>query len=79
MIDAAQLERAIWEGDLNTLHELAPCQCCCSEHTFDSCPARSWFGCRGQGSMTQADYESWARHYEQHHGMSRAQFYGDAE
>lgn len=75
MIDR-RLERAIWEGDLDTLQELAPCRCCCAEHTFEHCPARAWFGCRGQGSMTSADVDSWARHYQQHHGMTRDQFFG---
>lgn len=66
------MQDAIWEGDLDVLQERAPCVCCCSEHTFDHCPARAWEGCRGQGSMTQADVEAWAAHY----GMTLSQFYG---
>lgn len=65
-----QLEDAIWAGDVDTLNELARCQCCCDEHTFGSgCPAYAWGGCRGQGGMTRADEESWQRHYKQEHGI----------
>ena len=64
-----ELEDAIWAGDVDTLQRLAPCGCCCSEHTFEQCPARAWGGCRGQGSMTRAEEESWARHYREHHGI----------
>ena len=70
------LEAAIWAGDVATLQALAPCGCCCDEHTFESCSARLWGGCRGQGSMTRADQESWVRHYEKFHGMSRERFFG---
>jgi hypothetical protein len=72
----AEIARAIWEGDVDKLYELAPCRCCCGEHTFENCPARQWGGCRGQGTMTRADYEEWARHYEKFHGMARAEFEG---
>ena len=67
---------AMWAGDVNALQELAPCRCCCYEHTFEDCPARAWEGCRGSGSLTRADIESWVRHYETHHGMNREQFFG---
>ena len=70
------LKAAIWAGDLDRLHELAPCRCCCDEHTFEDCPARAWFGCRGQYTMTRAERESWQRHYETFHGMTEAKFYG---
>ncbi len=70
----AWMQQAIWEGDQDTLQERAGCVCCCSEHTFSSCPARLWEGCRGQG--TEEDTEGWERHYERFHGMSREQFYG---
>lgn len=76
--DDARLRQAIWEGDIDTLSEIAHCRCCCSEHTFERCPARAWGGCRGQGSMTRAEQESWVRHYELHHGMTRDQFLGAA-
>ncbi len=72
-----QIETAMWAGDVEKLDELAPCRCCCHEHTFDHCPARQWSGCRGQGSMTRADEAAWARHYEKFHGMTLDQFYGD--
>jgi hypothetical protein len=64
-----ELEDAIWAGDVDTLCRLAPCECCCGDHTFEQCAARVWGGCRGQGSMTRADEESWARHYREHHGI----------
>lgn len=72
----AAVDEAMWEGDIELLCELAPCRCCCWEHTFESCPARRWNGCRGSGSMTAADLESWVRHYADHHGMTRDQFFG---
>jgi hypothetical protein len=66
-------EQAMWDGDVELLDRLAPCGCCCHEHTFDDCPARRWHGCRGSGYI---DVESWVRHYAQHHGMTREQFFG---
>lgn len=68
-LSSKQLEDAMWAGDADRLYELAPCRCCCDEHTFECCEARQWFGCRGQGSMTRADEESWQRHYQQAHGI----------
>lgn len=70
-----QVQEAMWDGDLDRLHTIAGCVCCCSEHTFESCPARLWEGCRGAGSMTRADEQAWFRHYEQFHGMTFEQFY----
>ena len=72
----SDLADALWAGDVDRLSELAPCRCCCFEHTFESCEARLWFGCRGQGALTRAEEESWRRHYEQFHGMTAAEFYG---
>jgi hypothetical protein len=66
---------AIWEGDYEKLCELAPCRCCCGEHTFESCEARLWFGCRGQGTLTRREEDAWAKHYEEHHGLTRAEFF----
>jgi hypothetical protein len=71
----AALEAALWTGDVDTLHQLAPCGCCCDEHTYDNCPARAWYGCRGQNSLTQADIDSWVRHYESAHNMTREAFF----
>lgn len=68
------LEVALWAGDVGQLDRLAPCQCCCADHTHEGCPARQWHGCRGQDSMTRADHESWARHYAQNHGMCAERF-----
>lgn len=70
------LDEAIWAGDVDWLSEHAPCVCCCGEHTFEGCPAREWGGCRGQGSMTRAEQESWQRFYEETRGMSWEDFYG---
>jgi hypothetical protein len=57
------MQKAIWEGDLDTLQERAPCVCCCADHTHEHCPARQWEGCRGQGIITRADVDAWAAHY----------------
>jgi hypothetical protein len=70
------LERAMWNGDLDQLSELAGCGCCCHEHTFEQCPARVWNGCRGSGSMTVDEEQSWLDHYQQHHGMTEERFFG---
>ena len=70
------LEWAVWAGEVDALYELANCRCCCGEHTFEWCPARVWGGCRGQGEMTRAEYESWVEHYARFHGMTREQFEG---
>ena len=43
----AQIEDAMWAGNMDWLHENAECVCCCWEHTFMGCPARIWAGCRG--------------------------------
>jgi len=64
------MEKAIWEGDMDTLTEKAPCICCCAEHTFEHCEARLWGGCRGQGTLTRRDIDEWARHY----GMTIQEF-----
>lgn len=71
------IARAIWDGDTDRLDTLAGCVCCCEDHTFDHCPARMWGGCRGQGAMTADDYQAWEDHYARHHGLTRAQFYGE--
>jgi hypothetical protein len=73
-----QIEDAMWAGDVETLDRLAPCRCCCSEHTYGSgCPAYAWGGCRGQGRDDPSDdYEGWVRHYERFHGWTRARFEG---
>ncbi len=71
-----RLARALWEGDLDTLQELAACVCCCQEHTFTTgCPAYAWGGCRGQGAETPADREGWVQHYARFHSMTRAEFF----
>jgi hypothetical protein len=75
-----QIEDAMWAGDVEKLDELAPCRCCCWEHTFGrGCPAYAWGGCRGQDSAEDPanDYEGWARHYERFHGMTRGEFDGN--
>jgi hypothetical protein len=58
-----ELDDALWAGDVDRLQELAYCRCCCDEHTFSDCPARLWGACRGQGAITHADKEAWAKFY----------------
>lgn len=70
-----EMSEAIWAGDTDLLNELAPCRCCCGEHTFESCEARLWGACRGQGSMTRAEEEGWFRFYQESRGMTWEQFY----
>jgi hypothetical protein len=70
------IEDAMWAGDMDTLYSVADCICCCDEHTYENCPAREWFGCRGQNTMTRKDEKKWAVHYFTHHGMTDAQFFG---
>lgn len=68
------LERAIWEGDTDRLHELAPCRCCCAEHYYPNCPAVAWSGCRG--AQDHDDIEAWQKFYEETRGMPREVFFG---
>lgn len=65
---------AMWEQNTTRLHVIAPCGCCCSEHTSPRCPARAWNGCRVQWSETD-DVESWVRVYQER-GMTEEEFYG---
>lgn len=71
-----RIEDAMWAGDEATLNQIARCRCCCEEHTFESCEARLWFGCRGQNTSPVAEREAWLRHYQRFHGMTEDQFYG---
>jgi len=66
----------MYAGDMDRLWELAPCNCCCDEHTFAGCPARLWGGCRGGQGDPEADEASWLRHYQEHHGLTEEEFYG---
>jgi hypothetical protein len=50
-----EIADAMWAGDVARLHELAPCRCCCSEHTFPDCPARIWYGCRASFAEREPD------------------------
>lgn len=70
-----RIAQALFEGDADTLAELAGCGCCCHEHYHYGCPARVWGGCRGQDDM-HGEYAAWAAHYEKFHGMSEAVFSG---
>lgn len=72
---ARLVDLALWAGNHDALSCLAHCGCCCAEHTFESCPARVWYGCRGQYTMTRRDIEAWAQHY----GMSVWQFLNPGE
>ena len=65
----------MWDSDVEQLYGLAGCICCCAEHTFESCPARLWDGCRSGGATPQTDREEWAEHYRRFHGMSREEFF----
>lgn len=71
-----ELDEALWAGDVDRLCELAPCICCCAEHTFEHCLARLWSGCRGGDSSPRAEREAWLKHYQDHHGFTEEQFYG---
>lgn len=73
-----KLRDALWAGDVDALDELAPCSCCCYEHTHAYCPARLWGGCRGGlalGESEQSIAKSWQEHYAKFHGMSEEEFY----
>lgn len=39
--------RLMFEGNREALDERFRCECCCEEHTYLSCPARIWHGCKG--------------------------------
>ena len=77
-----RIDAAVWAGDERTLYELAPCHCCCHEHTFEDCVARALgrrprLGCGGghprpppRGRVVGLGY------YGQAHGMTRAEFFG---
>ena len=73
-----QIHQAMWDNDEDKLKELAPCGCCCSDHTFMCCPARHWGGCGGGGlgeksiDMIGDDYQKW---YEQTRGMTMDDFF----
>lgn len=67
------INELIWAGDTEALDEIAPCRCCCAEHTFASCPARAWHGCRGSG--TEISDDEWCAFYMKTRGMTKNQFY----
>ena len=71
----AEVKEAMWAGDTDRLQELAPCQCCCSEHTCrEACRAWVWGGCRGYGTKDpHTEAVAWAKHY----GMTLDEFYGE--
>jgi hypothetical protein len=73
--DEEVIKTAMWAGDTDTLFRLAPCRCCCPEHTYASCKARQWHGCLGEGYF-EPDAEDWASYYEKTHGMTRKEFFG---
>lgn len=72
-----ELEDAIWAGDIDKLQELAPCRCCCAEHTFSSCLARLWGGCRGGFGSEDEQPEAWFEFYAATRGMTREEFFGE--
>jgi hypothetical protein len=71
------LKKMMWAGDDAGLARPARCVCCCDEHTYDDCPARRWYGCRGQGSelLTVLEIEGWFRAYSRTRGFTREQFF----
>lgn len=74
MASESVVEAAMWAGDVDRLHEIAPCRCCCADHTFEGCPAREWCGCRGQNATPKADRKAWAAHYARFHGLPPEEF-----
>ena len=72
-----QIQNAMWAGDEDELHRLAPCRCCCHEHTFaPHCPAYAWGGCRGQATPAEEErIEGYAEHYARTRGMTREEFF----
>ena len=69
-----QIEQAMWDNDTDRLDELAPCICCCSDHTFSSCLARIRNGCRGSNSDRDI-HESYAKWYFEIRGMENDEFF----
>ena len=77
-----KLQDALWAGDVDLLQELAPCVCCCDEHTHPYCAARLWEGCRGgmpYGVSQRDEDRAWFKHYAEFHGMTENEFYGVTE
>lgn len=73
------LQAAMWAGDVDELERLAPCGCCCHEHTHHRCDAREWGGCRsglGPGESLEGEARAWQCWYAEHRGMSEEVFYG---
>lgn len=79
MIDDDAVLSAMWAGDVEKLDELAPCVCCCWEHTFaPHCPAFVWNGCRGQDTPAEeAAHEGYAQWYWSTRGMTREEFFNE--
>lgn len=69
------VQEAMWDNDHETLDTLAQCDCCCDEHTFESCPARYVGDCKGQGTLTWRDIDGWREYL----GMTQEQFYPSHE
>lgn len=73
---------ALWAGDVDRLQEIAPCRCCCWEHTFTDRDARYWSGCRSglaPGESWRDIHQGWARWYAEIRGMTEAEFFGRQE
>lgn len=73
-----EIEEAMWAGDVDLLHEIAPCTCCCWEHTSaPNCPAFAWGACRGQHSTESWDSvaEGYAEFYMRTRNMTREEFF----
>jgi len=79
VIDEEKFKAAMWAGDVDMLHELSPCGCCCGEHTHLYCQAREWGGCRSglmPGESADEDAYEWQRWYAEIRGMTEAEFFG---
>jgi len=78
VIDLAELERAMWAGDVDALQRMAGCSCCCADHTSPYCPARLWDGCRSgeaYGVDRWGNEREWQKFYEETRGMSYETFF----
>ena len=54
-----EIRAAMFSGNVDVLERNLRCTCCCNEHTFESCPARRWNGCRGSAQSQESD--TWKR------------------
>ncbi len=73
-----KVKQLMWAGGVDELREIAPCSCCCADHTNAYCPARLWEGCRSglpYGEDEHSEAQKWADHYAKYHDMNKESFY----